>query len=170
MLELQKYLEERLGNAQKLVVLGAGSLQCADDAAGVLVASRLKERFNEEEFTQLRIYEGYTAPENFTGEIKRFKPSHVIILDAADLKEEPGNVMVIEPEVINGVSFSTHMLPLKVMTDYIKKETGCQIIVLGIQPIDVTYGGKISPEIMDAVDDVANIIGKVIAELDLKRR
>jgi len=162
MQELQKFLEERLENCERLAVLGVGSLQSSDDAAGVVIASKIKESFEEEKYPGLRVYLGYTAPENFTGEIKRFKPCHLIILDAADMREEPGSIMVIQPEVINGVSFSTHMLPLKVMADYLKKETGCEMIILGIQSVDVSYGGEMTPKVMEAVDEVTDIIGKVI--------
>lgn len=165
--ELDKYLEERLSSCKRLAVLGAGSMQMADDAAGVLVASNIGEKFGEDEYPGLRVYIGYTAPENFTGVIKRFKPDHLIILDAAEMKEEPGSVMVIQPEVISGVSFSTHMLPLKVMADYLKKETGCGMTILGIQSADVSYGGDMTPKVKEAVDEITGTLDKVIRSLDL---
>lgn len=168
MQELIKLLEERLGNTERLAILGAGSLLSGDDAAGVLIASRLREKFERDKLPGLLICEGHTAPENFSGEIKRFKPDHLIVVDAADLKEEPGSALIIEPEIIDGVSFSTHMLPLKVMTEYIKNETGCAITFMGIQNEDVSYGSHMTPKVSLAVDEISDIMEKVIIKL-LKR-
>jgi hydrogenase 3 maturation protease len=163
--ELKELLEERLKYCKKLAILGAGSVLLADDAAGIMIVTRLKEIFSEEVYPDLRIYLGYTAPENFTGEIKKFNPCHLIIIDAADMKEEPGSVMVIQPDVISGVSFSTHMLPLKVMAEYLKKETGCEMTILGIQSVDVSYGGEVTPKVKEAVDEITDIMVEVIKNM-----
>ena len=166
--ELKDFLEERLKNCKKLAVLGVGSVLLSDDAAGIMIVSNIKEIFSEDEYPNLRVYLGHTAPENFTGEIKKFDPCHLIIIDAADMKEEPGSIMVIQPEVISGVSFSTHMLPLKVMAEYLKKETGCIMTILGIQGVDVSYGGDVTPKVREAIDEITGIMVEVIKSLNLK--
>jgi hydrogenase 3 maturation protease len=169
MTDLYGYLKERLHNAERLAILGAGSLLMGDDAAGVMVVEKLRNAIDPQKYPLLRLYNGGTAPENFSGEIKRFNPSHLMILDAADLGEEVGSVMTIQPDIIGGVSFSTHMLPLKVMTNYIEKEIGCDIVILGIQPKEVSYGEEMTPEIKKAVDETADILEKVIREITLSR-
>lgn len=163
MQDLYDYLKEHLAGMKKLAILGAGSVLMGDDAAGIAVAEKLEDRLaHRKKFSDIRVFIGNTAPENFSGEIKRFNPSHLIIIDAADMREKPGSVLAIEPEVIGGVSFSTHMLPLKIMAEYLKKETGCEIIFLGIQPKYITYGSKMTPEVKKAVDDITDIIKKII--------
>jgi len=164
MADLYEFLKNRLKDVKRLAVIGAGSLLMADDAAGVIAVERLKEVFGEEEYPDLKLYIGETSPENFSGEIKRFRPSHLIILDAADLGEEPGSVLAIDPDAISGVSFSTHLLPLKIMTEYLEKEIGCVGIFLGIQHKDATFGGDVTAEIRQAVEEITEIIARVVRE------
>jgi hydrogenase 3 maturation protease len=163
MKDLYGFLIERLKDARKLVILGAGSFMKADDAAGVMVTEKLKESFDEAVFPSVRIYTGESAPENYTGEIKKFKPDHLLLLDAADMQEAPGSIVFIQPEVIGGVSFSTHMLPVKIMLDYLVKETGCGITIIGIQPEDLTYDGKVTPKVIETVDYITEVLKKVIS-------
>lgn len=164
-MDLNDIIHKQLKNTKRLAVIGVGSVLMSDDAAGILVAEALQKKLGEN--NNIRIYIGNTTPENFTGEIKRFFPDHLIIIDAADLNEKTGSVMMIDPDVINGVSFSTHMLPMKVMVEYLKKEIGCRTTILGIQPDDVTYGGSVSKEVKIAVDEVIEVLDKEILSLGL---
>lgn len=167
MADLYDLLKERLLDTSRLAILGTGSFQKADDAAGVMITEKLKERLDNDKFDKLGIYTGECAPENFTGEIKKFKPSHMIIIDAADTREEPGSVTFIEPDAIGGVSFSTHILPLKIIIEYLIMETGCHMTVIGIQPYDITYGGEVTLAVLEAVEDTVDIIARLINELSL---
>jgi hydrogenase 3 maturation protease len=162
MADLLEMLKERFETSKSIVILGVGSTMKSDDAAGVLIAQKMKEKFSELQYPKLRIYEGESAPENFTGEIKKFKPDHLLVVDAADLREAPGSITFIKMDVINGISFSTHMLPLKIMLDYLKKEVGCGITVLGIQPESLEYDGKMSEVVLEAVDDVVYALTKIL--------
>jgi hydrogenase 3 maturation protease len=160
---LEDYLELLLEDGKRLVVLGAGSVLKADDAAGVMVAERLIDHLGGENFPRLKIINGSTAPENFTGVIKKFEPEHVLIIDAADFKGNPGDIAVIDPAVVGGVSFSTHMLPLKIMLEYLRQEVGCGVAIVGIQPADLTFGGEVTAEVKKAVDEFVDIfVHKII--------
>ncbi len=130
-----------------VVVLGVGSELRADDAAGVLAASRLAG----EPFPGLHAIAAGTAPENHTAEIRRIGPSAVVIVDAADMGETPGAVRVIPLGDIAGVSFSTHTLPLAIVADYLRRETGCRVAILGIQPASLVFDGPVSPEVVRGV-------------------
>jgi hydrogenase 3 maturation protease len=143
----------------KTAIIGVGSPVMGDDAAGIKVAEILQKKYKNKTRT-VRVYIGNTAPENFTGEIRRFKPDRLIIVDAADLGEKPGSVMRIDPEVIGGVTFSSHTLPLKILADYIRKEVGCEIIVYGIQPLHIEYCANISEEVKTAVNDTVSMIAE----------
>ena len=116
------------------------------------------------------LFEGGTAPENLTGEILRFQPSHILLVDAADLGLKPGTVKLIKPEAIGGVSFSTHVLPLKILADYLSQSLPCpacnaehnmagrQVMVLGIQPGRTDFGMAPSREIRAATRQLAQEI------------
>lgn len=163
--ELYELLRQSLGQARRIAVLGAGSELRSDDAAGVRVVQRLTRLLGGSEFTYGLIMNGSSAPENFTGEIKGFRPDHLLIIDAANIKAEPGSVALIDPSVISGVSFSTHMLPMKVMLEYLKKESGCPVTVLGIQPECLDFGENMSPEVENAVDDIVNVLKEIFESL-----
>jgi hydrogenase 3 maturation protease len=156
--DLTVLLQERVGSFKKIAILGVGSPLKSDDAAGILISQKIADCFPEEKYPLLKVYIGESAPENFTGEIKKFMPDHLLVIDAADLEEEPGSVTFIDMAVIKGVSFCTHMLPLNIMLDYLKLETGTEITILGIQPQNLSYDGKITESVQAAIDEVASAI------------
>lgn len=162
MTSLNEFIKEALEDSQRPVLLGAGSCLMADDAAGVMITDALLERFGETP-ERFRVFSGGTAPECFTGEIKRFHPDHVIIIDAADIGAKPGELCSIDPEAIAGVSFSTHMLPLKIMLEYLQKEIGCRTMILGIQPASLEFGGEITPEVLETVEELIEAFGVYFA-------
>jgi len=161
MQDLEAFLINRFNGAQKLCILGAGSFMKADDAAGVLITEKLLEEFDVLNHPNLLILSGESAPENCCGEIKRFSPDHLCVIDAADMGESPGSIVFIENEVISGVTFSTHMLPVKIMLDYLVKETGCKITVMGIQPVDLTYDGKVTQKVAETVEYVTQVLSRL---------
>ncbi len=88
-----KELKNRLLGAAKIAVLGIGSRLKGDDAGGVIAAEDLRGALSKNfEKLNVGIFIGGTAPENVTSEIKRFKPSHLIIVDAADMTGEPRDI------------------------------------------------------------------------------
>ncbi|MFA4967039.1 MAG: hydrogenase maturation peptidase HycI [Candidatus Margulisiibacteriota bacterium] len=152
--DLRTALQIKLKNISRAALIGVGAELKGDDAAGLLVAQRLKDKRTP----HLEVIFGGTAPENFTGEIRKINPSHLIIIDAAEMGREPGHIELIDKEKIGGYTFSTHSLPLKIMIDYILNDIQCEIIIIGIEPKTMKFGGQVSSEIEDAVDEVASII------------
>jgi len=157
--DIKTMLAEALGNARRVAILGCGSELLGDDAAGMRVAGQL-EGLGE----NVRAFCGSTAPENFSGVIKRFRPEALLVVDAADMGRKPGEAALIPIEKIDGVSFSTHMLPLKIMLEYLHRETGCSVSLLGIQSASVEFGTAMTPEVTAAVDAVAAALRELLAE------
>ncbi|MBU4198893.1 MAG: hydrogenase maturation peptidase HycI [Verrucomicrobia bacterium] len=151
-------LETALRQARRIAVVGIGSDLRGDDIAGILVIRELRAALGRSRPSGLRIFDGGTAPENLTGEILRCKPSHILLTDAADLGLKPGAVKLIEPEQIAGMPFSTHVLPLKILTDYLTQSLSCRVIVLGIQPGRTDFGRTPSKEIKQAAHRLAREI------------
>ena len=157
-------LKNRLKGARRVAILGVGSEFRGDDAAGILVArrvdkgSRVKGQGSSKR-KSLKIFLGGTAPENLTGEIIKFKPTHIIIIDTADIKEKPGTVILLNNEDLGeGVSFSTHKLPPRIMMDYLSRSLKCSIMVVGIQPKTITFCKGVSKEVLSAAKEVANAV------------
>lgn len=169
-LNLKALLRENLEGANRVAVLGVGSELRGDDQAGLLVVERLRKRCKVNgSCPQLELFYGATAPENLTGEIKNYRPSHLILVDAADVEKDPGTVEVISHELISGVSFSTHMMPLKIIVDYMLDSINCKVMVIGIQPKSLEYTGPVSSEIRASVRQVATAIEAVVREIPVSQ-
>jgi hydrogenase 3 maturation protease len=168
MRDLRKELANRLKRAKRVAILGVGSEFRGDDAAGMLVAEALsryarRTTHDARRAGRLQVFYGATAPENLTGEIIRYKPSHIVIVDTADIKVRPGNVVLLDAKDLGeGVSFSTHKLPPKVMIDYLKKRLKCGIMVIGIQPKRISFGKTVSREVRNSATGVSRAILKAV--------
>ena len=158
---LQKLTSES-GERPRVAVLGIGNVIRSDDAAGVLVARILFQRESEKDTDRLLIIEAGHAPENKTGELRTFAPDLVLLIDAADMGKEPGTVEWISEEDIDGMSASTHSLPLSMLAKYLTLELGCQVNLLGIQPVSNEVGETVSAEVLQAVEEVAAGLDEVI--------
>ena len=144
----------------RVTVLGVGSELRSDDAAGVRVAAAI-ERLHLPGVSAL---DGGSAPENCTAELRRISPSHLVIVDCAQMGEAPGTVRIIDSSDIGGVSFGTHALPLSVLADYVAREVGCRVTVIGIQPATIEFGEGLSPAVSAAVREVTLLLRECLAE------
>lgn len=161
MQDLKTFLRDSLKDAKRLAIIGIGSELRADDAAGLMAAEQLQKKLksagtaSKPTSKKVKIFLGATAPENLTGEIKRFKPTHVIIIDTAEMDQEPGTILVLRPyDIGGGVTFSTHMMPARILADYLAKSMKCQITVIGIQPAVLGFGKPISKAVKESVKDI----------------
>ena len=162
MLNLKKALKSRLGQAKKIAILGVGSDLRGDDAAGVIVAGYFSRRDTGPKRAKYRVFIGATAPENLTGQIKKFKPTHLIVIDSAELGSSAGKARLIGAEELSGASFYTHKLPLKIMVDYLRQAIGCDSLIIGIQPKQTSFGSLPSREIKTAARQVFTAIKDVL--------
>lgn len=160
-LELAPLLKDRLAGAARVAIMGIGSELRADDAAGMLVA----ERCEKTPAANMKVFFGCTAPENITGEIRKFCPTHLVIIDAADTGAEPGTISFIDPAQIAGISFSTHMMPLNILISFITADTHCVPLIIGIQPQTLAFGEPVSPAVTAAVTELADALTATIAAL-----
>ena len=137
-----------------MVVLGVGAELRSDDAAGVRVAAAL----GRVPLPGVHALDGGSAPENCTAELRQLNPSHLIIVDSAEMGEPAGAIRLIESSDIAGSSFGTHSLPLSVLADYVQKEIGCRVTVIGIQPRSLEFGEEMSPEVAEAARETARVL------------
>jgi hydrogenase 3 maturation protease len=160
---LETILKKKLENATRVAVLGIGSELRGDDVAGILAAQQIEKIIARKNTPpEVRVFIGETAPENLTGEIKKFQPTHLIIIDSADLDAEPGCIRLLNPDEIGGTSFCTHSLPIKVLTDYLLQSFNFQVITIGIQPGILAFGAKPSKELVQAVKRLSATITELL--------
>lgn len=123
-------LSRRCGRAERIAVVGIGDELSPVDRPGMLVARGIQAL----DLPGIRVFLAGMMPENMTGPVKVFRPNHILLIDAAEMAKPPGAVAALDPETVSAGLFSTHALPLPVVMDYLKNETGAQVTLLGIQP------------------------------------
>jgi hydrogenase 3 maturation protease len=159
----QAVLKQKLSNALRIAVLGVGSELRGDDIAGLLAARQIEKTIAKQTTSQeIRVFIGETAPENLTGQIKEFQPTHLIIIDAAEFNKEPGHIEVMEPETIGGATFCTHSLPLTVIIGYLLESFKFKAIIIGIQPKTITFGAQPTKEVVAAAQNLADAITSLL--------
>ena len=144
---LQSLLKNSLTGARRIAILGIGSEFRGDESAGILAAEYISKKNIGTKSVAIEVFLGATAPENLTGVIKRFKPSHLVIIDAIDASQKPGTILVLDPTAAGGATFSTHTMPAKILAMYLTKSTRCKTIIIGIQAKSIDFGDTISKDV-----------------------
>ncbi len=137
------------GAPARLSIVGVGQELRGDDAAGVLVARRLRRVLPAGGHVQ--VIEAGAAPENCTGAVRRWQPALLLLLDAVNLGQPPGSIGWVEQDAIDGVSASTHTLPLHMVARYLAQEVSCRVALVGIQPAQMDLCAPLTPVVLLAV-------------------
>ncbi len=127
---------------RRVAILGLGSEEWGDDAAGLWAARRLSQQVNPSE--NLVVIEAGSMPENFAGPLRRFSPDFILLVDAIQGGFEVGNIRWVETGELGGVSAFTHGLPLSVQAEYLKNELGCEVGLIGICGASFNFGTPLS--------------------------
>ena len=136
------------------MLLGVGNELQADDGAGLLAVRAIKTRLGNS--PDMLLIEGATAPENFTGPIRRFAPDLVIIIDAAKMGKKVGEIDWIDLEQIDGFSASSHVQPLSILAGYLIREMNCEVMALGIEAGILEFGEPVSKEVDRSIIDIVD--------------
>jgi hydrogenase 3 maturation protease len=150
--------------SRRIVVLGIGNAGRGDDAAGVLIATKLvrfgptSPRTPETKSRAVKIIVGHDIPESTTGEIRAFSPDVAILVDSAAGKEPPGTIALISSKNIAEDAFLTHRVPLRLLIRYLEEGVGCRVVLLGIQPKTTVPGSPISRPVRKAIADIIGFL------------
>lgn len=151
-----------IGNASvRVAVLGIGNELSGDDAVGVRIVRALSSRLVPR--SDRLVLDTGTAPENFTGPLRRFRPDLVLLVDAADLSAEPGTVAWIDWTETDGLSGSTHTLPPSVLARFLVGTLVCRLALLVIQPASLQFGASLSPAVQSAADQVVDRLAAALS-------
>ena len=152
---VQKELKKWLSDARRVVLAGIGNPIRMDDFVGVKIVQDLQGKVSE----RVYLIECETVPESFIQQIIDFKPSHVLLIDAAILGLEPGNARLINPDQLTVLpAFSTHMLPLRIFCDCLAKTTDAKIALLLIEPKATDFGEGLTPEIEASAQEIVRVL------------
>lgn len=163
-----KQLKDRLKG--KVVVVGIGNTLRGDDGAGPELIKRLK---NSLQFTayslqkksqlftvncELVLMDVGEVPENYLEKIAGYKPDVILLVDAVNLGGPPGSIKIVELEVLVDGGLSTHNASLKLVIEYLKKETKADILLMGIQPGNLKINSELSKPVKQALNRIEDIL------------
>jgi hydrogenase 3 maturation protease len=160
--KLEKELKKWLKHAGKIVIAGIGNALRMDDFVGIKIAQDLKDKVPD----RAMLIECETIPESYIQQILDFKPTHLLLIDAAILGLKPGEAKLVNPEYLTSSSaFSTHMLPLKIFCEYLRNESKISIALLLIEPKKTDFGEGLEPEISASASRITKSLSKILSEV-----
>jgi hydrogenase 3 maturation protease len=137
------------------VLMAVGTAERGDDGLAIHSAKLLEELDTEDNWLIIPcgIY-----PENYTATATRARPKTVVLLDAAEMGLEPGQVRIVGTLRLNTILLSTHRIPLSFLVDYLAKEVP-EVVFIGVQPRSLE-GVGLSPEVKAAAEDIAHSLSQ----------
>jgi hydrogenase 3 maturation protease len=146
------------GNEKRPILIGVGNSLRGDDAVGLTVI----EKFESLKPSKTITIKAETAPEAYLAKVTDYKPSHVMFIDAANLGSFPGDAKLISVNHVLGASLSTHTLPLTLFINYLQTELDTKIMLLGIQPLTIELGSKMTPIVMESAQKISLLLFEIL--------
>ena len=140
--------------------VGIGSQLQGDDGAGARVAQQRHGRTPGHVLPLVC----WTVPESCTGPIRAFHPTHVLLVDAAELGQPAGTCRLVEAEALFGLSLSTHSAPLGLVAKFLSKTTGARVALLAVQPKQMELGERMTAELEEVAEELAEMLLRVVGE------
>jgi len=133
----------------KVIILGIGNTLRSDDGLGSILAGRIKDK------VPFKVFDTGVTPENYLGKIIAEAPDTVLLIDAVDFGGEPGEFRILEQEELKTANlFSTHNASLSLSINYLQKNLKVDIIILIVQPKNISFGGTLSPEVTESLNKI----------------
>jgi len=132
----------------KIIILGVGNSLKRDDWIGCYATKILKKKLRRKDIDFII---GGISPEAWAEKIVRAKPNRVVILDAVDMSLNSGQIKVIDFKKIKQTLPTSHKPSLRILIDYLQKNTNAVIKIIGIQPKNIEFGEKMSKEVKEAL-------------------
>jgi hydrogenase maturation protease HycI len=149
-----------------IAILGIGNELRRDDAVGLAVVDRLSLFIDDPSIVLLNCQ---NVPENFTGYVKRFRPTCVVLVDAADFGAVPGDARIFQLNDLESPGITTHRASLAMVGAYLRSEINSDVFVIGIQPADCEFGNGLSTSAHRASVEVADAIRTALNRFRAKK-
>lgn len=152
------------GDANRILIMGIGNTLLQDDGAGVHVAQSLKSK--SESVQGVTVLDGGTLGMSLLPEIEN--ASCLIVVDAGEFGEEPGEIRVFEGEEmdhrLSGMSSTVHELA---MSDLLSAATltGNQPkrrALVAIQPLCCEWGLEPTDPVRDAIPRARAVVDQLV--------
>jgi len=156
---IEQKLRDWVIDAKNVVIAGIGNPIRTDDFVGLKIAEGLQGKVRK----TVCLLECETVPESYLLEIEQFHPTHVLLIDAAVLGYTAGTISLVDAkEIMAFTAISSHILPLRVFCEYVKKATGAKIALLLVEPQSVEFGEGLSSEVAVSAKNLTQILLKLL--------
>jgi hydrogenase 3 maturation protease len=157
--KIKKDLKGWFTGSKRIVLAGIGNPIRMDDYLGLKIIEQLKGKLQE----TVLLIEAETVPESYLLEIEEFKPTNVLLIDAAFLGLRPGEAILVDAEKITDYSaITTHLLPLNIFCEYVKQATAAKIALLLVEPKSMEFGEGLTMEVQAAAERVTKILEELL--------
>jgi hydrogenase maturation protease len=145
----------------KTLIAGIGNILKGDDGLGPFIIKRLSEIDLDEDIDIIdfgnRVYDLL---------LKIREYNRVIIIDALDMGGRPGEIYVVEPyiEDLEERNINPHTIDIRLLTNIVNKlgKKPEEIFIVGCQPKDINFKIGLSETVEKSIDEIINIIKKLI--------
>ena len=157
--EIKKEMAIWFKGAKRIVLAGIGNPIRTDDFLGLKIIQQLKGKLRD----TVLLLEAETVPESYLSEIEEFKPTHVLLIDAAFLGLRHGESVLMDSEKIADYSaMTTHLLPMRIFCEYIKQATGAKIALLLIEPKSMEFSEGLTMEVQAASQRLTKMLVELL--------
>jgi hydrogenase maturation protease len=155
--------------SKSITVLGVGNLLRTDEGVGVHAVRALTERYANA-MSNVEFLDGGTLGLNLLPFIE--DAISLLILDAVDSGKTAGTVIEIPREAIprfGGIKLSEHQVTLQEVLGLarIRGHLPARMILIGMQPADLSTGDSLSPTAADALPEMLARAEAVLREWTL---
>ena len=145
-----KLAELLTGKDRKILFVGIGNLLRQDDGIGVYISTRLKETDN------IKVITAEVSIENYIGKINSTDHDTLVLIDCVDMKKKPGTCELIHPDRVHDMTFNTHNISLKRLSEFFRNE----VLILAIQPEKIGFGENLSYIVREAGNRIIELVNK----------
>lgn len=157
--DIESSLVDWFVGADRVVVAGIGNPFRRDDFVGVEIVRNLKNKVSKSVY----LLEAETIPESYMNQIAKFKPTHILLVDAGIINQPAGTSQLAETkQLMRKTSISTHTLPLRIFCDYLTETTHAIIGLLIIQPQDTRFGEGLTPKLKKTAEMLTSLLVKLL--------
>jgi hydrogenase 3 maturation protease len=155
MSDIAEDLKNWFTGSKKVVIAGIGNPIRQDDYVGLKIVEDMQGKVPE----RVCLLECETVPESYLFDIEKLQPTHVLLVDAAVLKRAPGAASLVDAEEIIAFSaISSHVLPLRIFCEYVKKTTGAKVGLLLVEPQNMEFGEGLTHEVEASAQRLTEIL------------
>lgn len=137
----------------KVALVGVGHPMRGDDFVGSFIVKTLKKRIPTD---RVVLFDSEDGVEWVISKIKNANPKHLVLLDACELNTDPGEITLIPLAETSYPFFTTHGIPLKLLTS--KLLPSVETWILAIQPERMGLNEGLSQVVLGAANSISDFV------------